>query len=51
MHVTRTFSIVSLCLVLLSAFPGLLTSAAAQQPQEKRVALVVGDGAYAKSPL
>ena len=25
--------------------------AAAQQPQEKRVALVVGDGAYAKSPL
>ncbi len=50
MHVTRTFSIVSLCLVLLSAFPGLLTSAAAQQP-EKRIALVVGNGAYAKSPL
>ena len=25
--------------------------AAAQQPQEKRVALVVGDGAYAKAPL
>ncbi len=29
---------------------GLLSSAAAQQ-QEKRIALVVGDGAYAKSPL
>lgn len=26
-------------------------AAAQQQPQEKRVALVVGDGAYAKSPL
>src|SRR5581483_3953963 len=25
--------------------------AAAQQPQEKRVALVVGNGAYAKAPL
>jgi len=50
MRMTRTFSIFSLCLVLLSAFPGLLTSASAQQ-QEKRIALVVGNGAYAKSPL
>ena len=50
MRVTRTFSILSLCLVLLSGFPGLLTSASAQQ-QEKRIALVVGNGAYAKSPL
>lgn len=50
MRVTRTFSIFSLCLVLLSGFPGLLTSASAQQ-QEKRIALVVGNGAYAKSPL
>src|SRR5258707_7063230 len=50
MHVTRTFSIFSLCLVLLSGFPGILSSASAQQ-QEKRIALVVGDGAYAKSPL
>src|SRR5258707_2313554 len=50
MHVTRTFSIFSLCLVLLSGFPGILSSASAEQ-QEKRIALVVGDGAYAKSPL
>ena len=50
MHVTRTFSIFSLCLMLLSGFPGGLTSASAQQ-QEKRIALVVGNGAYAKSPL
>src|SRR5256885_7093794 len=47
MRVTRTFSIFSLGLILLSAFAG---SAAAQQ-QEKRIALVIGDGAYAKSPL
>ncbi|MBC7042176.1 caspase family protein, partial [Salmonella enterica] len=26
-------------------------AAAAQQPQERRIALVVGNGAYAKSPL
>src|SRR6202163_3729145 len=50
MHVTRTFSIFSLCLTLLCGFPGILSSATAQQ-QEKRIALVVGDGAYAKSPL
>jgi uncharacterized caspase-like protein len=47
---TRTFSIFSLCLVLLTGFPGILSSARAQQ-QEKRIALVVGNGAYAKSPL
>jgi uncharacterized caspase-like protein len=50
MHVIRTFSIFSLCLVLLSGFAGGLSSARAQQ-QEKRIALVVGNGAYAKSPL
>ena len=50
MHVTKAFSIFSLCLMLFSGLPGTLTSAAAQQ-QEKRIALVVGDGAYAKSPL
>jgi uncharacterized caspase-like protein len=47
---TRTFSIFSLCLLLFSALPGALSSASAQQ-QEKRIALVVGDGAYAKAPL
>jgi uncharacterized caspase-like protein len=34
----------------MSGFPALLHSASAQQ-QEKRIALVVGNGAYAKSPL
>jgi uncharacterized caspase-like protein len=47
---TRTFSIFSLCLMLFAALPGVVSSARAQQ-QEKRIALVVGDGAYAKAPL
>ena len=50
MQMTKAFSIFSLCLILFSGLPGILSSAAAQQ-QEKRIALVVGDGAYAKSPL
>lgn len=47
MRMTGTSSIVSLALVLILALAG---SAVAQQ-QEKRIALVVGNGAYAKSPL
>src|ERR1700724_1041531 len=47
---TKRFSIFSLCLMLFAALPGVLSSASAQQ-QEKRIALVVGDGAYAKAPL
>jgi uncharacterized caspase-like protein len=43
-------SIFSICLLVISGFPALLNSAAAQQP-EKRIAFVVGNGAYAKSPL
>ena len=35
---------------MVSGFPALLKTASAQQ-QEKRIALVVGNGAYAKSPL
>jgi len=50
MHVTKVLSIFSLCTILFSGLPGVLSSATAQQ-QEKRIALVVGDGAYAKSPL
>src|SRR6266852_2673392 len=50
MRVTKSFSILSFCLILFCGFPGILSSASAQQ-QEKRIALVVGDGAYAKSPL
>jgi uncharacterized caspase-like protein len=36
--------------MLFLALPGIVSSASAQQ-QEKRIALVVGDGAYEKSPL
>src|ERR1700694_2474275 len=50
MRVTKTFSVFSLWLILFSGIPGILSSASAQQ-QEKRIALVVGNGAYAKSPL
>src|SRR5215471_18374807 len=38
-------------LLLLLALLGWNSIAAAQQPQEKRVALVIGNGAYAKAPL
>src|SRR4249920_44731 len=47
MGATRTFSVIALCIAL--AF-GLFAPASAQQ-QEKRIALVVGNGAYAQSPL
>src|ERR1700692_1556473 len=50
MPMTKAFWIFPLCLMLLSGLPGTVSSAAAQQP-EKRIALVVGDGAYTKSPL
>ena len=50
MRGTKTFSIFSLCLILFSGLPGIVSSATAQQ-QEKRIALVVGNSAYAKSPL
>jgi uncharacterized caspase-like protein len=50
MRVARSLSIFSACLVAISGLAGHLNSAAAQQP-EKRIALVVGNGAYAKSPL
>jgi uncharacterized caspase-like protein len=50
MRPARTFAFVFLCLLPITVLSGWVTSAAAQQ-QEKRIALVVGDGAYAKSPL
>src|SRR5437588_12315154 len=50
MRGTKTFSTFSLLLLLFSTLPGLLGSVAAQQ-QEKRIAFVVGNGAYAKAPL
>jgi uncharacterized caspase-like protein len=51
MRGTKPFSIFSVCLMLFCAVPAVLSTANAQQQQEKRIALVVGDGAYAKSPL
>src|SRR3977135_724995 len=50
MRAALRLSVFSLWLVLLSGIPGILSSASAQQ-QEKRIALVVGNGAYAKSPV
>jgi uncharacterized caspase-like protein len=50
MRLTARVSIFTVCLLVMSGFPALLSSAFAQQP-EKRIALVVGNGAYAKSPL
>ena len=50
MRLARSLSILSVCLVTMSGLAGHLSRAAAQQP-EKRIALVVGNGAYAKSPL
>jgi uncharacterized caspase-like protein len=50
MQMTRAFSTFSLYLLLFCGLAGAPGSAAAQQ-QEKRIALVVGDGAYTKSPL
>ena len=50
MRVARSLSILSVCLVAISGLAGHLNTAAAQQP-EKRIALVVGNAAYAKSPL
>src|ERR1700682_4019451 len=50
MHLIKTSSIFSFCLILFSGLPGIVSSATAQQ-QEKRIALVVGNSAYARSPL
>ena len=50
MRLARSLSILSMCLVGMSGLAGYLSAAAAQQP-EKRIALVVGNAAYAKSPL
>src|SRR5512135_1828897 len=50
MHKLKAVFILCLSLIGICWLEGSLDSAAAQQ-QEKRIALVVGDGAYAKSPL
>jgi uncharacterized caspase-like protein len=51
MRMAEKISFLTRSLLLLIALLSWNHMAAAQQPQEKRVALVVGDGAYAKSPL
>src|SRR6185312_9265060 len=50
MRFFRNLSILASCLAAMSGLAGNMSSAAAQA-QEKRIALVVGNGAYAKSPL
>src|SRR3974390_754224 len=50
MQPARTFRFLFLCLLLIAALPAWVGPAAAQQ-QEKRIALVVGNDAYAKGPL
>jgi uncharacterized caspase-like protein len=50
MRAATNLSVFLLCLTLISGIPGLAGTAAAQQ-QEKRIALVIGNGAYAKGPL
>src|SRR5262245_4018836 len=50
MVATRKLFLTSLCAMLAFALSGLVGPALAQQ-QEKRIALVVGNGSYAKSPL
>src|SRR5215216_5545700 len=50
MRAAIRLSVFSLFLILVSGMPGVLGAGSAQQ-QEKRIALVVGNGAYAKSPL
>src|SRR5215469_13438428 len=51
MRTVRQICFLTRSLLILFALLSWSNLAAAQQPQEKRVALVVGDGAYAKSPL
>ena len=50
MQSARTFPLFVLCLLLMAALPGWISPAAAQQ-EEKRIALVIGNGAYEKAPL
>src|SRR5436190_9579042 len=50
MGATKKLFVASLCAALAFALSNLLGSAFAQ-PAEKRLALVIGNGAYAKSPL
>jgi hypothetical protein len=50
MRLNRGLAIFASCLLLFGAF-SVIPSAAIAQQQEKRIALVIGNGAYAKAPL
>jgi uncharacterized caspase-like protein len=50
MDASRRLSAIALCVALAFGIAAILAPAFAQQP-EKRIALVVGNGAYSKSPL
>jgi uncharacterized caspase-like protein len=50
MRLNRSFALFVSCLLLFGAFSAIPSAAIAQQ-QEKRIALVIGNGAYTKVPL
>ncbi len=50
MRLNRSFAIFVSCLLLFGAF-SVIPSAAIAQQRERRIALVIGNGAYAKAPL
>lgn len=49
MRLNRTVLILSMCVALIGAFA--FPNVASAQQQEKRIALVIGNGAYARAPL
>lgn len=49
MRLNRALPILSMCVALIGAF--VFPNVASAQQQEKRIALVIGNGAYAKAPL
>ena len=50
MRLNRSLAVLASCLLLLDAF-SVIPSVAVAQQQEKRIALVIGNGAYTKVPL
>ena len=50
MRLNRSFAILASCLLFFGAL-SVIPSVAVAQQQEKRIALVIGNGAYTKVPL
>ena len=50
MRLNRSLAVLASCLLLLDAF-SVIPSVAVAQQQEKRIALVIGNGGYTKVPL